>query len=311
MSMLRRAMLCAVLLTLAAPAPRVEAAEKMVLAHTAGMDLLGAFVAKDQGFFERRGIDVVFQPAAAGGTMITAVASNSVQASNATVAAMLMAVAQGIELRAIGPIGAVAPGFHLAAMVTSPELALSGAKDLEGRVVAVPGLRAFLHILAIKWLSDNGADPGTVHFVELTFPQMTDALRAKRIDAATLIDPFLTRALAANNARLLANFTDDLPTGTVPTMWVASKSYTDAHPETVRGFQAALGEGIAYARAHPEIADEVLSRYLRLPIEAVRQAPKQPLLDAIAPAQIAFWVDLMRQQKLIAEDIDAASLIFR
>ena len=50
-----RAIACAILLMLAAP---TTAAEKMVLAHTAGMDLLGAFVAKDQGFFERRGITI-------------------------------------------------------------------------------------------------------------------------------------------------------------------------------------------------------------------------------------------------------------
>ena len=288
-----------------------QALEKMILGHTAGIDPLGAFVAKDQGLFEKHGVDVTFQLATGAGTMAAAVASNSIQASNATVPAMLFAAEQGVELRVIGPIGASAPGFHMAGLVIGGALDLKTAKELEGRTIAVPGLNAFLHILLVKWMHDNGADPGKARFVEITFTQMPDALRAKRIDAATLIDPFLTRALTAGNGKLMSYYTDDLPNGTVPAVWVTSKAFADAKPETVRAFQRGLREGIVYARAHPEIADETLSRYLKLPIEAVRQSTKQPLLDNITPAQIAFWIDLMRAQKLIARPLDSTGLIFK
>ena len=79
-----------------------QALEKMILGHTAGIDLLGAFVAKDQGLFEKHGVDVTFQLATGAGTMAAAVASNSIQASNATVPAMLFAAEQGVELRVMG-----------------------------------------------------------------------------------------------------------------------------------------------------------------------------------------------------------------
>jgi len=291
--------------------PLAQARERMILGHTAGIDLLGAFVAKDQGLFEKQDLDVTFQLATGAGTMAAAVASNSIQASNATVPALLFAAEQGVELRVIGPIGASAPGFHMAGLVIGVDLDLKTAKELEGKAIAVPGLNAFLHILLVKWMQDNGADPAKARFVEITFTQMPDALRSKRIDAATLIEPFLTRALSVGSGKLMSHYTDSMPNGTVAAVWVTSKAFADAKPEAVRSFQRGLGEGIIYARAHPEIADETLSRYLKLPIEAVRQATKPPLLDNITPAQIEFWIDLMRAQKLITRPLDSNSLIFK
>jgi NitT/TauT family transport system substrate-binding protein len=300
------ALFCALLFVPGVPA---HALEKMLIGHTAGTDLLPAFLAKEQGFFEKHGIDATFQMATTGGTMITAVASDSIQASNATIAAMLFAVDQGIQMQVIGPIGASQKGYHLAGLLVRNDLDAKTAKDLEGHTVALPGLNAFLHILLVRWLKEEGADPSKVRFVEITFPQMTDALKSGRIDAATLIDPFLPRALKSGAAKLLSYFTDSLPDGTIPTAWVATKAYVDAHPDVIRGFQAALAEGRAYARAHPEAADPVLAKYLRMSPEVVKQAAKAPLLDEVKVDQIKFWVDLMRDQKLITRDIDPASLI--
>jgi NitT/TauT family transport system substrate-binding protein len=306
--MMRLWLLTAIAL-LALPVSPASAVERMLVTHTAGMDLLGAFVAKDQGYFDTRGLDVDFRLAGTGGTMVAAVVSNSVQASNATIAAMLFAADQGLELCVIGPNGASAPGHHMAALLMASGSEFKNGKGLEGHTVAVPGLNAFLHLLLVRWLREQGADVRKVHFVEITFPQMPDALRSKRVDAATLIEPFVTRALSTNSAKLLSYYTDGLPDGTAPSAWVTSRAYAETHREAIRAFQAALRDGIAYARAHPEVTDDTLSRYLKLPIEAVRQAAKPRLLDEITPARIGFWIDLMREQGLLSRPLNSGDLI--
>jgi NitT/TauT family transport system substrate-binding protein len=60
---------------------------------------------------------------------------------------------------------------------TSP---IKGAKDLEGKTVAVNTLNNIVHLMAMAWIDKNGASSGKVKFVEVPFPQMEAALVGER-----------------------------------------------------------------------------------------------------------------------------------
>src|SRR5258706_3724564 len=95
--MIRR-ILALVLISCAAPA---IAQTKIVLGYTPANAFMPAFVAKDQGFFAKRGLDVSLQTVPQGSTIAGAMAGGSVQAGTLTPPAFLLAVEGGIDAQIV------------------------------------------------------------------------------------------------------------------------------------------------------------------------------------------------------------------
>jgi NitT/TauT family transport system substrate-binding protein len=66
------------------------------------------------------------------------------------------------------------------------------AKDLNGKVIGVNGVRNISEIDTRTWVDKNGGNSSTVQFVELTFPEMAPAVLSGRVAAAELRDLFVT-----------------------------------------------------------------------------------------------------------------------
>src|ERR1700748_2224471 len=100
MSAYLRSVLVALLLALSLlPA---HAAEKVLLGYTPGPDFLAAFTAKDQGFFDKHGIDATLQFTASANSIPAALLSNSLQIGTPTVPILLAAVSNGLGLKIVG-----------------------------------------------------------------------------------------------------------------------------------------------------------------------------------------------------------------
>jgi NitT/TauT family transport system substrate-binding protein len=89
---------------MAAPA---HAATKIRLMYTAVSGYAASFIAKDQKFFEKRGLDVEFIPAANGGAIVGGVVSGSVEIGTPTPTVFLQAVDSGLDLVAHAATNAV------------------------------------------------------------------------------------------------------------------------------------------------------------------------------------------------------------
>jgi NitT/TauT family transport system substrate-binding protein len=305
---LRIVALLALLLACAA-APATHAAEKVTLGYTPGPDYLAAFTAKDQGFFAAHGIDMTLQFTTSATTIPASVLAGSLQIGTPTVSTVISAVANGLGIKIIAANIETGDHFHLAAILERSDDKAAAAKDLEGKTVAVPGLYTFLHLLFVKWLENHGADPAKVHVVEVPMPGMMDALKAHQVDAVIPVDPFMGRIIGSGTGRVLSYYIDDFPPGILPTVYVASTDYIGKHPEVIKGFRAALAEGLAYHKAHPEAAAASLARYMNLPIQIAEHLPLPRYITDAKPAQIQFWIDLMKEQKMLNQPVDAASVL--
>lgn len=290
----------------AAPAP---AAEKITLGYTPGPDYLAAFTAQDQGFFAQHGLDVTLQFTTSATTIPASLIAGSLQIGTPTLSTVISAVGNGVGLKVIGANIETGDNFHLAAILVRKDDNLASAKDLEGKTVAVPGLYSFLHILLVKWLENHNVDPAKVHIVEIAMPGMMDALKSHSADAVIPVDPFMGRIIGSGTGRVLANYIDDFPPGILPTVYTASTAYIDAHPEVIKGFRAALAEGLAYHQAHPEAAAASLAKYMNLPPEIAAHLPLPHYITDATPAQMQFWIDLMKEQKMLNQPVDAAALL--
>ena len=161
----------------------------------------------------------------------------------------------------------------------------------------------------MKWLQNHGANPTKVHMVEVPIPGMMDAMKAKQVDAALPVDPFMSRILGSNTGHVLAYYIDDFPPGILPTIYVASSDYVQSHPDVIKGFRDARIEGLAYHKEHPDAAVASLAKYMNVTPEIAKTLPLPRFITDVKPEQVKFWIDLMTEQKIITTPLDPKSVL--
>src|SRR5262249_25194064 len=118
----------------------------------------------------------------------------------------------------------------------------------------------YVHIR--EWLQRNGADPASVQFLEIPFPQMPDALFQNRLDAVWAVEPFLTFMLKSGNARVLAYPFQETVPGMDISVFLAKESWVKANPDVARRFRRAIDRATSdLANASKQERDDFVVKY--------------------------------------------------
>ena len=299
----------AVALLVIAGALPASAATKITLLFTQGANNLGAYVGKDQGFFEKHGLDV--NPiATANGSLVTAsLVADSAQIGTLTPSILLEADEQGLDIVGIAGM-ATYPTNSPAAIMARADSGIKTAQDLIGRKVGVPGLGGALDVLGRNWVKTNGVDYHKVNWVEVQFPQMIDGLKTGLVDAVVTAEPFNTRIKSINAGYFLAEA--EGPKGTATLVYAATRSWTKNNPEALKEFRAAIEDAYTFARnpANAESVKESIAKYTKLPPAAMASIVVPNTLEAkVTGASLAFWVNVARDQGMIKGNPDPNSLV--
>ena len=203
-------------------APSVIEDPDLNVAVVPAVDSAGFFVALHQGLFAARGLHVTFIPAVSSETVINAQAldqpldridiscgnyvsyiqaqenydqgKRSSSASSAMVAADLDIFAEGSVMEAGAQGLYVMPGSRIRTLA-----------GLEGKVIGVNAPGNILYLLAASALADNGLSVSGVHFAYYPLPEMSAMLKAGKIAAAVLPEPFASQAEQSLGVTLLAD----------------------------------------------------------------------------------------------------------
>jgi len=276
-----------------------SAATKINLLFTQGANNLGAYVGKDQGFFEKHGLDVDVTPTANGSLISASLVADAAQIGTLTPSILLQADEQGLDIVAIAGMSTY-PTNSPAAIMARTGSGIKTAQDLIGRKVGVPGLGGALDVLGRNWVKTNGVDYHKVDWVEVQFPQMVDGLKAGLVDAVVTAEPFNTRIKALDAGYFLAEA--EGPKGTMTLIYAATRPWTEKNPEALREFRTAIEDSYAFARnpANAESVKESIAKYTKLPPAAMASIVVPNTLEAkVSGASLAFWVDVARDQGMI------------
>ncbi len=273
-------------------------------------DGLPAFVAKDQGFFDSRGLDVELTAAPNPSVMISALASGSSDIGHTVLIPVLAASQAGIELSIV----AGASGFPAVDPPTVGVIAREGSgiqspADLEGKSVGVVGLESYHQVMVQRWMEENGADYSSVRFVEVAFPQMQDLLVSGNVDAVVSVDPFFSRMINEGVGYTFGNFVETMPDGVPIVIFVSTREWAEQNPDTVRAFQEALVEANAFIQENEDEARRSLARWTNLPEPVVATSRWGAFYPEVTEEGIQYWIDLMAGQGLLSADMQAADLI--
>jgi NitT/TauT family transport system substrate-binding protein len=248
------------------------------------------FYAQELGFFQKNGLNVQLIPGKNGSAMVASVAGGSADIGYSDIGALSKAYSKGIKLIAVAPAALWTDDAPVNQMFVGKNASIRIAKDLNGKVFAVPGLGTGAEFASRAWIDKNGGDASSVKFIELPYSAMPAALDAGRIDAAYVAEPFLEAA--KKGGRFLAYADDAIAKVNLRTVWFASPEWSAAHPDVVKRFAAAMRETALWAnqKGNQARSAAILAKYADLDPSAigsiVRAAYGVDLTSALVQPQI-------------------------
>lgn len=291
---------------------QAAAATKLTFLYNASAAFVGLFVANDQGILAKHGLDVDFSLAQSGAVMPPALLAGSAQIGAPTATVLVQAHAQGIDLVAIANTSVYPTPAGQEGVVARTGSGLKTARDLVGRKVGLPSLGGIFEVLMRNWVRAGGGDDTQVHWLEMQIRQMDDGLKANLADVVVPVEPFYSRIIQSGDGYDIGDFQAAVPAGTIPVLYAAMRDWASQHADTIQAFRAALAEANAFIEnpANAAAVRASIAKYTKLPPAAAATLTIPANLEVtVKPQGLKFWVDAMRRQGLIADDIDPASLI--
>lgn len=254
------------------------------------------YVAKHSGIFERHGLDVEFVPMGGGAAILQGLSSSSVDVAFSNLASVVFYEKNAGALHRLAGGTMMNAQFSEAGLVVRADSGITGLPDLRGKVIAVNTLRNIVDLAVVRALRLRGVPASEVRLVELPFKDMEAALRGGRVDAATLPEPILSRAIAA---RGLKNLGDHfvLAVGEMhSTGYFALPSQFTARREVFDRFNAAIQEATPIANAYGADALQAISQETKISEADLRRAGRPRFLENLPETSLEQMRTWMREE---------------
>ena len=201
----------------------------------------GLYIAAQDGYFTAAGLHVKIVPVASGGDVLASLVNGSVDVDEGQWTSDIDAQVAGIRLHALAAGNAGGPGVQ--EVTVPPGSGIRTVKQLAGKTIAVNALAGLTVLLIDTVLAANGMSPSQVHFVVVPFPAMAAALSARRVDAAFMIEPYLTQAETGSGDVPLFDIDQGATQNFPLTGYVVTQAWMARYPRTAAAFTAALHKG--------------------------------------------------------------------
>lgn len=299
--------------TAALARPAFSQTSKIVFGYTAVTDFASVFVAAEQGYFKKRGLDVEPKFIPLNSTIPAAIQADSLQIGGPTPSVFLQSVDGGLDQVVVAGGGVTSKSITGFGLVARAGSGIKTAADCVGKKIGVPGLGAFLHVTFRAWLKSQGVDYKKVNFVEAAFPQHGDMLKGGSVDAVISADPFMSRITETGAGYVASYYSTFLPEGQPTIIYVARRDWAQKNVAAVRAFQQAVQEAGAFMQ-NPKNNDAVraaIGKYIKLPPDVLAKMQISPPGPVVTAKQLDYWVGLMKEQEMLKTAPNVASLLFK
>jgi NitT/TauT family transport system substrate-binding protein len=292
----------------AAGAPRLAGAAGPIRFLTVGSESGAAAVyASERDFFKGAGVDVNVSIMASGGSVIPAVIGGSAEFGVSNPISLATAFAHGAPLVCFAATvyyRSTSPNSLLMVAKDSP---VQSARDLNGKTVAVNGLRNTPQLSTQVWLDKNGADSKSVKFTEVPFPEMGLALTSGRVDAAFFSEPALS--LVRNDLRVLGDPYGAIAPQFITGSYFTTRTYAAAQPGVVANVGRALRQAATWANGHPNDTAAILARIQKLDMQRVETMARSIYAEQLRPIDLQPVFDVAFKYGYLPTQINAKTII--
>ncbi len=279
----------------------------------ANLPFVGAYVAKEKGYFTDEGLDVTIEHSAGGGEHLQLLAAGEVQVTTQDAAVLLKRRADpGLPLVSLALIGQKGQQ----AFVAMADSGIDTPKDWEGRTVGFKGTPP-PDLFAI--MEAAGVDQNKVELVNVGFdPRIFTEGQVDVYPVFKSNEPDTIRGWGYE-----LNMWDAADYG-VPTLgltYVTTEEMIEQNPELLQKFMNGVMRGIAFAQENPEEAVEIVMIYageeadpahMRYMLDTELADAQSPLTDEFGlgwqtTEQWQALQDMLVQYEAIAEPVDVTA----
>lgn len=294
----------------AAAPGKIEKA-KITLGLLPILDVASVHVAIKKGYFEEEGLEVEPKIIQGGAAAIPGLISGDLDISFGNWVSFISAETKGVAkdvdgLKLINDGYQAKPEMFL--ILAKSDSAIKSPKDLEGKTIAINTFNNIAELTAKATLEANDVNPANVTFKEFPFPDMEAAVQNGTVDAAFMVEPFISRAQRASGQITVLDAASG-PTDGIPIAgYGTTGKFVKENPNTVAAFQRAMAKGQRDAADRPTV-EPLLVEYAKVDKETaslVHFGEFPTTLDATRLQRVA---DLMETYKLLETKFDVKTML--
>lgn len=272
--MIKKILMLTVAAGLAAGAP-ANAADKILIGQSAGINTVPSLVAMHEGFFKQQGLDVELKPLARGGLAIEGLSSGTLQFAESAHVPFMAAVSRGVPLVAVG---VAARGFYGKLVASNPNANLKTLADFKGKRIGTQ-MGTGMYTIVLMLLEQQGMKESDFNFTNLRVVDMPGAMAtsSNNLDAVIGWEPGMQRIVNAGHGKVVipAKKFEEMANITYPFLLTTTQNYRQDHPDVVQKVVNAYEMADKYIGMHKEetvkiYVDEVARRGGKLTADDVR-----------------------------------------
>jgi NitT/TauT family transport system substrate-binding protein len=270
------------------------------------------FIAKEEGYFAQQGITIEFEKFQSGAAALPALINGDIAVSGGALSPGLFnAIAKDAHVRIVADKGRSAPGSCNAnGLMVRRDLFENGTvrnvSDLKGRKIMASSDQDY-SIFRVLVLGNLTKDD--IEVVTLDYPSGIIALKNGAVDAAVLVEPYITQASVNGTAVVLISANEYSPDMPYPLYYGAA--FLDKDPSLGRRFMAAYLRGVQqYNKGKTEQNIAILENYTRLNRDLLKQTCWVPISnDGIVIRQpVMEYADWLYANKKISQKLNEDQL---
>ena len=229
------------------------------------VDCAPVYLGNKMGFFKDEGLQLDIQTATGGAAIVPGVVSGSFDFAFSNLISVMVARDKGLDLKFVanGASTTGEKGKDVGGVVVPAGSPIKSAKDLAGKTVSVNNLSNIGDTSIKSAIEKDGGDPSSVKFVEVAFPDAPAAIANKQVDAAWILEPFMSKALADGGSVVSWNFVDVSPKLDIAGYFTKADT-TKNKPELTQKFTRAMNKSLEYAQAHPQEVRDIVGTYTKI-----------------------------------------------
>lgn len=276
---------------------------------------LPLFVAEEEGFFNRHGVEVELVRFASSPEIGTALTTGGADVG----ASIAFSVVLSNESRDPGQlkifiVDSENQTNYLSSFVARPGTNIHRLEDLKGKALGVfPGPTAVTFCRLVLEKHGINPDADLKKFVELQAASHIPALQSGAVDAVFTYEPTGTQAVMELGADrfLPAAVESEIMSPWQAGVWVMSTRWAAVHPTEANAVTAALYDAVDFIARDPRAAKNALSRFTSIKLAIAEKTPNIPFAkvpDADLTA-LQRQEDILFERKIVSKRVPVSSLM--